>query len=98
MKSSKRPSPRRGFVKRAFNRAMSILLVSDADLRGVLYQSQRYLNDLRRQRPTYRDDPVHHATPLHVSYSGLKPYRSVGSFLTLVVGLLCVIGNVFFFS
>ncbi len=57
---------------RAFNRAMSILLVSAFTFCGVLYQPECDLNDLRYQRTAYRHDPVYHAHAVDMAHSGAE--------------------------
>lgn len=56
---------------RAFNRAMSILLVS-AFTFAVCFISECDLNDLRYQRTAYRHDPVYHAHAVDMAHSGAE--------------------------
>ncbi len=57
---------------RAFNRAMSILLVSAFTFAVCFINPNAILNDLRYQRTAYRHDLVYHAHAVDMAHSGAE--------------------------
>jgi amino acid permease len=83
-------------IRRAFNRAMSILLVSTLTFIVCFINPNAISMIYAISGPLIA--MILFIMPTLSTYiiPALKPYRSVGNFITLVVGLLCV--SVMFFS